>query len=119
MKYRSCDTFIENTKHFINECRSVKHIWSTLSTILVFGFKIQWKHVVVGLYLEDNTKTEVLNTTISFVACKIYKFKMYCRLESLEEREIEIRNHLKQNIAFMGNDFKYSKIWFLIKCLRN
>ena len=34
---------------------------------------------------------------------------MYCRLESLEEREIEILNHIKQNIAFMGKVFKYSK----------
>ena len=32
------------------------------------------EHVVVGFYLEDNSKIEVLNTTtcISFVACKIY-----------------------------------------------
>ena len=75
----------------------------------LFGFKIQWKHVVVGFYLEDNSKIEVLNTTISFVACKIYKYKMYCRLESLEEREIDIHNHLKHNITFMGNVFKYSK----------
>ena len=35
---------------------------------------------------------------------------MYCRLESLEEREIDIHNHLKHNITFMGNVFKYSKI---------
>ena len=34
---------------------------------------------------------------------------MYCRLESLEEREIDIHNHLTHNITFMGNVFKYSK----------
>ena len=53
----------------------------------------------------------MLNTSVSFVACKICKYKMYCRLESLEEREIEIRtcNHIKQNIVLMGKVFKYSK----------
>ena len=107
MKCRYCDTVIENTKHLIYECYNVRNIWSILSRL--FGFKIQWKHVVVGFYLEDNSKIEVLNTTISFVACKIYKYKMYCRLESLEERDIDIHNHLKHNITFMGNVFKYSK----------
>ena len=107
MKCRYCDTVIENTKHLIYECYNVRNIWSILSRL--FGFKIQWKHVVVGFHLEDNSKIEVLNTTISFVACKIYKYKMYCRLESLEEREIDIHNHLKHNITFMGNVFKYSR----------
>ena len=69
MECRYCDTEIENTKHLIYECYNVRNIWSILSRL--FGFKIQWKHVV-GFYLEDNSKIEVLNTTISFVVCVKY-----------------------------------------------
>ena len=46
---------------------------------------------------------------ISFVACRIYKYKMYCRLEITNEHEIGIRRHIKQNVIFMEKVFKYSK----------
>ena len=34
---------------------------------------------------------------------------MYCRLEGMNEHEIGIRQHIKQNVIFMENVFKYSK----------
>ena len=47
---------------------------------------------------------------ISFVACWTYKYKMYCRLEGMNEHEIGICYHTKQNVIFMEKVFKYSKI---------
>ena len=73
------------------------------------GFTIQWKHVVVGFFLENNEKIHLFNNMISFVACRIYKYKMYCRLEGMNEHEIGIRQNIKQNVIFMKNVFKYSE----------
>ena len=47
---------------------------------------------------------------MSFVACRIYNYKMYCRLEGMNEHEIGICHHIKQNVIFMDNVFKYRKI---------
>ena len=54
-------------------------------------------------------KIRLLNFIISFIACKIYKYKMYCRLEEIDETFIGIHNYIKHHVVFMGNLFKYSK----------
>ena len=73
MHCRYCTAEIENTKHLIYECCNVKNIWLIIGNIL--GFTIQWKHVVVGFFLENNEKIHLFNNMISFVACRIYKYK--------------------------------------------
>ena len=78
MNCRFCHAQIENTKHLIYECDNVQNIWFVQGNI--YGFSIRWKHVVVGFYLEENTKIKILNFIISFIVCKIYKYKLYCRL---------------------------------------
>ena len=65
---------------------------------------IQWKHVIVGFFNERNKKCTSLNTLISYVAYKIYKYKMYCRQESLKETDIGIQNHMKESL------YGYSKV---------
>ena len=107
MNCRYCTTEIENTKHLIHECCNVKNIWLIVENIL--GFTIQWNHVVVVFFLENNEKINLFNNMISFVACRIHKYKMYCRLEGMNEHEIGIRQHIKQNVIFMEKVFKYSK----------
>ena len=39
-----------------------------------------------------------LYTLISYVAYRIFKYKMYCRLESLKERDTRIQNHIKESL---------------------
>ena len=117
MKCKFCDAGIENTKHLIYDCNNVRNIWSLLESIV--GFKIQWKHIIVGFFLEESAKIDSLNIIISFVACKIYKYKMYCRLESLDEREINIRNNLRQSTIFMRSVLKYRKKFICQKMFEN
>ena len=107
MNCRYCTAEIENTEHLIYECRNVNNIWLTVGNIL--GFTLQWKHVVVGFFLESNEEIYLFNNMISFVACRIYKYKMYCRLEGMNEHEIGVHHHIKQNVIFMEKVFKYSK----------
>ena len=52
----------------------------------------------MGFYYADNDYIDFLNFIISFVACRIYKYKMFCRIESLEENEFNVYCNVKENI---------------------
>ena len=99
---------IENTRHLIFECANVQNIWKILGVII--NFDIQWKHVVIGFCLESNEKVSILNNIMSFIACRIYKFKMFCRLESIDETEYAIRYNLRKQLLFNYNVLKLRKL---------
>ena len=40
-----------------------------------FSFDVQWKHVILGFYFEQNSKVCFLSTVISFLAFKIHNTK--------------------------------------------
>ena len=103
-KTSTCETCNkdENTKHLIFDCLNSIRIWEIISISL--SIDIQWKHVIVGFYNERNKKCTSLNTLISYVAYRIYKYKMYCRLESLKETDTGIQNHIKESL------YGYSKV---------
>ena len=54
--------------------------------------------------IKETKKCTSLNTLISYVAYRIYKHKMYCRLESLKETDTGIQNHIKESL------YGYSKV---------
>ena len=103
-----CPDTIENTKHLIFECLNIQNIWKILSAAI--RFDIQWKHIVIGFCLEYNEKVSIFNNIISFIACRIYKYKMYCRLESIDESEYAIRFHLKKQLLFYYNVLKLRQV---------
>ena len=104
----TCPGIIENTRHLIFECANVQNIWKILGVII--NFDIQWKHVVIGFCLESNEKVSILNNIMSFIACRIYKFKMFCRLESIDETEYAIRYNLRKQLLFNYNVLKLRKL---------
>ena len=63
----------ENIAHLLYECNDSSFVWQKLSNM--FGFKIAWKHIVIGFY-ETSDINDSMNTLIPFVALKIYKYKM-------------------------------------------
>ena len=73
------------------------------------NFDIKWKDILIGFHHENNRKIQLLNNIISFVALKIYKYKMYCRLENIDEHEHTIQNHIKQKAFFWYKVLKYCK----------
>lgn len=57
---------------------------------------IMWKHVIIGFYYENNRKVQLLNNIASYVAYKIYKFKMLiCRFEKKNETYQSLREYVK------------------------
>ena len=60
-----CKTF-ETCKHLIYECSNVQPIWKLL--IVYLNFNVEWRHIVVGFYLQNTRKTRDLNLIISLVA---------------------------------------------------
>ena len=99
-----CDT-LETCEHLIYNCSNVQSLWKLLS--LYLNFDVKWKHIAVGFYFEKNRKTLDLNFIISFIAFRIYKYKMYCRLEKKDENEFEIRNHVKLSLAYYSSALSY------------
>ena len=91
-----CKNVIENTEHMIFNCKNVRRIWEIVGITL--KFEIKWKQIVLGFYYADNDYIDFLNFIISFVACRIYKYKMFCRIESLEENEFNVYCNVKENI---------------------
>ena len=78
-----CTNEVEYTKHLIYNCSITKRIWNIVSFTL--KFEVEWKHIVLGFYNSKSDYIDFLNYLISFIACKIYKYRMFCRLESLDE----------------------------------
>ena len=95
-KCKSCISEIENAKHLIFECINVQNIWKVASRYL--NFDILWKHKVGGFYLDKSETTKIYNSFISYIAYRIYKSKMYCRIEQIDETCTFIKDHVKKNI---------------------
>ena len=85
-----CDQESEDIMYLIYGCHNVDRVWKSLSQI--FNFSVLWKHVIVGFYEESNSKTIFLNTINTYISYKIYKFKMSCRIQNLEQRRLNWKN---------------------------
>ena len=97
-----CNGIIENNEHLIYSCSNVVEIWSKASNSLKFN--ISWKNIVIGFYDEVNDKTVLINNIISFIAYRIYKYKMFCRIHNNPESYTDLRKHVKfslQNYYFV------------------
>lgn len=102
-----CKHSNETIKHLLYDCTNVKKIWNIVSIIL--HFVVSWKHVIVGLYKEINNKVIVYNNVISFVALRIYKYKMWCRINDDIEKPEDIISHVKTSTKIFYLALKKSK----------
>lgn len=50
-----CPCEKEDIKHLLFDCLSVQRLWQKLKIIL--NFDVCWKHIIIGFYLEKNSKT--------------------------------------------------------------
>ncbi|XP_062574193.1 uncharacterized protein LOC134236030 [Saccostrea cucullata] len=120
-KCEFCGNENENIKHLIFDCDNVKGVWQKLN--IVMNYDVQWKHIVVGFYLETNSRIRFYNTIISYLAYKIYKFKMKSRIENIIQEkfmlEKSIRYSLEKDINFMLNLSKTCMFKDLVKLLTN
>ena len=94
----------ENIKHLLFDCRNVQSLWYEMGILL--NIRIQWKHLIIGFYIEKNDKTFFFNNFISFIAFKIYKYKMYCRIHNKTEDEIGLKCYIKNSLVILINVLK-------------
>ena len=66
--------------------------------------RITWKHILLGFYGENYSKTRKINNFISVVCYDIYKYKMKCRNEE------SLFQKLKHNILTQKKMLKHIKI---------
>ncbi len=96
-----CQNDVENIKHLIFECNIVKDLWYKISAIV--EFKVKWKHVMIGFFIENSNRTTFLNELISYVAFKIYKYKMTCRFENKRENKFDLSIYIRKSLV----DFEF------------
>lgn len=84
---------IKTSIRLIYECKKVLQMWRLLDEYL--SFDIEWKRIIEGFCLENNRKSATLNFVIFFIACKLYKYIRYCRLEKKDKHEEGSKAHLK------------------------
>lgn len=85
----------------------MKKIWNIVSIIL--HFVVSWKHVIVGLYKEISNTITIYNNVISYVALRIYKYKMWCRINNDIEKPEDIISHVKTSTKMFYLALKKSK----------
>ena len=102
-----CKECVETNKHLLYECQNVKKIWKMVGEIV--KFEVSWKVITVGFYNETNEKTILLNNLVSFIALRIYKYKMWCRIEETIESSDKISCHLKNSLNTFYFALKRSK----------
>lgn len=70
----------------------VKRVWHHMNIALNFYcYKCNWKHVIIGFYVETNPKVLFYNTIISNLAFKNNKFKMGCRIKNERQNGLKLK----------------------------
>lgn len=104
-KCKVCQNDTENIRHLIFDCKNVQKIWNAISDFVTF--QVQWKHVIIGFYSSQSNTIKMYNLLFSFISYKIYKHKMYCRLENTEETEQSLFYAVKDSVLIYSNVLKY------------
>ena len=102
-----CQNQIENIRHLIFDCVNVLKIWKTLSEYL--GFNVQWKHIIIGFYHVRNNTTKLYNLLFSCIAYRIYKHKMFCRIDKIDENENSLVHAIRDSVGSYANVMKHLK----------
>ena len=63
--------------------------------------------LVLGFCHGKSDYIDFLNFLISFIACKIYKYIMFCRLESLDENSFNISANVKSPLHVLYRIYLY------------
>ena len=87
----------EDIKHLIFDCDIVKPIWSKIS--LLINIEVTWKIIVIGFPAYCSKNTFILNNILSFIAYKIYKYKMKCRILNENVTNVSLLCFLKNALA--------------------
>ena len=66
----------------------MKEIWYKIGVKL--DFSIQWRLILLGFFSDSSNRISFLNELISYIAFKIYKYKMTCRYNKKREDKLDL-----------------------------
>lgn len=69
---------LENIKYLIYECDLIMLFWWKI--FLILNIDVIWKLIVIGFIFMSNKYIFILDNILLFIVCKIYKYKMKCRI---------------------------------------
>ena len=90
----------------------------------VLSFDVQWKHVILGFYFEQNSKLCFLNSVTSFLAFKIFIIQNLLKITKQGKTRVYVsyvKNNLINNCAvllkFLNTMYKIEKLERLAEML--
>lgn len=89
-----------------------------MKTGKILKIYLSWKHIVIGFYDEQNVKTFSFNHVISYIAFKIYKYKMKCRFDDKNKTEKDLIIYIKNSLTLYAAVLKHTKIMAILSLLR-
>lgn len=96
-----CDISKEDIKLLTFDCDNVKSVWHNLNN--ASNFIAKWKHVISGFNVETNPKVLFYNTILPYLAFKICKLKMDCRMKNESQDDLKLK-HIVKNSFYSNMD---------------
>ena len=88
----------EDIKHMLFNCTKTHNIWNQVNNVM--QIKLQWKHIVVGHYMEQNTTTTQINWICCLVAYSIFKANNYCKWNQVNYRDCDVKSRVVNDLVY-------------------
>jgi hypothetical protein len=95
----------EDVKHMLYECPKICDIWKNIGQMLCIS--IQWKHIVLGYFQQQNETTKRLNCLFSLIAYSIFKANNACKWENLEYLHYNVKRRVINDVKLFVAIQKY------------
>ncbi len=88
----------EDTRHMLYDCKNVTDIWNSVRNVL--HVNLQYKHIVIGYYMEQNSVTKMINWICCLVAYSIFKANNYCKWNEISYAKYNVKQKVVKDLIF-------------------
>lgn len=103
-------------KHMLFECKKVKDIWKAIGSYM--HVNIQWKHLVIGYFSEQNNSTRIRNWIYCMTAYSIFKSNNYCKWKGTNYEICDVKRKIVNDLElFMKMQLYFKHDYIPVKTL--
>jgi hypothetical protein len=88
----------EDAKHMLFDCAKAHKIWNQVSKVMCI--KVQWKHIVVGHYMDQNIATTQINWICCLIAYSVFKANNYCKWNQVNYSDCDVRLRVLNDLLY-------------------
>ena len=98
----------EDMRHMLFDCSKVNSIWKNVGNIM--HVNLQWKHIVIGYFLDQNNTTKTLNWLCCLMAYSIFKSNNWCKWKDHNYGECDVNKRVANDLRlFMSMQVYFKK----------